>query len=153
MEALKDIANISGKPGLFRILKPTKAGVIVETIDDKKTKTVVGAQARVSVLKDISIYTQDVQEASLPLAEIWNRFNQKYGLVLDIDHKNASERELYEFVETVAPEIDRERVYGSDVKKMVAWYKILAQYSPESFAVTYAEESPVVDTTAEVVGE
>lgn len=153
MEALKEIANISGKPGLFRIIKPTRAGVIVETIDGKKTKTVVGAQARVSVLKDISIYTKEEQEASLPLAEIWNRFNQKYGLTLGIDHKTATERELFEFVETVAPEIDRERVYGSDVKKMVAWYNLLAQYAPDSFAVTYAEESPVVETIAEVVSE
>ena len=56
MEALKQIANVAGYSGLYRILKPGRAGVIVESLDDKKAKTMMGPTARVSVLNDISIY-------------------------------------------------------------------------------------------------
>ena len=64
MEALKQIANIAGHSGLYRILKPSRAGVIVETLDDKKAKTMMGPTARVSVLNDISIYvdTADIKK-------------------------------------------------------------------------------------------
>jgi hypothetical protein len=55
MELLKEIASVSGKGGLYRILKPTRTGVILETIDDKKTKLVANSSERVSILKEISI--------------------------------------------------------------------------------------------------
>lgn len=69
MEALKQIANIAGHSGLYRILKPSRAGVIVETLDDKKAKTMMGPTARVSVLNDISIYV-DTDEQSIPLGDV-----------------------------------------------------------------------------------
>ena len=56
MELLKEIANFSGKSGLYRILKPGRGGVIVESLDGKREKSMIGASARVSVLKDISIF-------------------------------------------------------------------------------------------------
>jgi Domain of unknown function (DUF5606) len=141
MELLKEVANISGKPGLYRIVKPTRTGVIVETLDEKRQKTVVGANARVSVLKDISIYTQDHQEANLPLGDILMRIKEKYDNNVELTPKTATDRELYDFLATVAPEFDRERVYASDIKKMVSWYLILQKFLPEVFTVTPIEES------------
>ena len=53
----KDIASVAGKPGLYRIVSPTRSGVVLEALDEKKTKLVAGMSMRVSVLSDISIYT------------------------------------------------------------------------------------------------
>lgn len=132
MELLKEIAHISGKPGLYRILKPTRTGVIVETIDEKKGRTVVGANARVSVLKEISVYS-DSDEGSKPLPDIFVAIREKHGEKVEIDAKNASETELREFLGEVFPEFDREKVYPSDIRKMISWYNLLSAYLPEVF--------------------
>ncbi|PMD99388.1 MULTISPECIES: DUF5606 family protein [Siphonobacter] len=134
MELLKEIAHISGKPGLYRILKPTRTGVIVETIDEKKGRTVVGANARVSVLKEISVYS-DSEEGSKPLPDIFAAIREKHGEKVEIDAKNASETELREFLGEVFPEFDREKVYPSDIRKMISWYNLLSSYLPEVFEV------------------
>ncbi|MFC5409163.1 DUF5606 domain-containing protein [Larkinella bovis] len=140
MEALKEIANIAGKGGLFRIVKPSRAGVIVEALDDRKEKSMIGPTARVSVLKDISIYTDD-EEQSKPLADVFLAIYEKYGDALPIAPKAASNAELADFIGEVVPEYDRDRVHMSDVKKMIGWYTILRKYLPEAFEKT-AEVSP-----------
>jgi len=89
MELLRDIAHISGKSGLFRILKPGRAGVIVESLDDKKQREMVSANARVSVLKDISIYTEDYNK-STPLGDLFLKIREVYGEIVEKDLKNAS---------------------------------------------------------------
>ena len=78
MELLRDIAHISGKSGLYRILKPGRGGVIVETLDEKKQKEKVSWNARVSVLKDISIYTEDPNK-STPLGDIFLKTRELHG--------------------------------------------------------------------------
>lgn len=69
---LKDIAAVSGKSGLYKVLKPTRNGVILESIDEQKTKFIANANTRVSLLKEISIYT-DGKEASVPLEDVFSR--------------------------------------------------------------------------------
>ncbi len=145
MELLKEIAHISGKPGLYRILKPTRTGVIVETIDEKKGRTVVGANARVSVLKEISVYS-DNEEGSKPLPDIFMAIREKHGEKVEMDTKNASDTDLREFLGEVFPEFDREKVYASDIRKMISWYNLLSQYLPEAFEAT--EESSEEETAA-----
>lgn len=140
MELLKEVAHISGKPGLYRILKPTRTGVIVETLDEKKSRTVVGANARVSVLKDISVYTTDY-DVSLPLGAIFTAIRARHGERLDLDPKTLSDDELRDFLGEVSPDFDRERVYPSDIKKMISWYNLLSLNLPEAFE-TKAEETP-----------
>lgn len=140
MEALKQIANIAGQSGLYRILKPSRNGVIVETLDDKKTKTMMGPTARVSVLNDISIYV-DTEEQSVPLADVLLAVNEKYGETLTVDPKGSND-ELAEFMATVVPEYDRDRVRPTDIKKLIVWYGLLRQHAPEIF-----ESQPEADTT------
>jgi Domain of unknown function (DUF5606) len=153
MELLKEVANISGKSGLYRILKPTRNGVIVESLDAKKAKEVVGANARVSVLKDVSVYMADHQDSSVPLADIFMAIKAKYNDKVEIQTKSASDSELYDFLGSVAPDFDRTKVYPSDVKKMISWFNILSQFLPEVFvAETVAEETPS-EPVAEVVIE
>ncbi|MBX9852380.1 MAG: DUF5606 domain-containing protein [Cytophagaceae bacterium] len=128
---LKDIASISGKPGLFKVLKPTRTGVILETIDQAKGKLIANGNNRVSLLKEISVYTTS-KEASLPLEAVFKNIYDKYGRKLNVNPK-SEENELRNFLSTVVPDYDTERVYQSDIKKMVSWYSILMEFSPEVF--------------------
>lgn len=139
---LKEIAAISGKGGLFRILKPTRNGVIVESLDSQKKKLAVSASSKVSVLKEISIYTTD-KEGALALEEVFFRIFEKYQLSLPIESK-AESAALMAFIGEVVPEYDINKVYPSDIKKLVTWYAILAQEVPALLdrAQSKAEEAP-----------
>ncbi|MCX6218397.1 DUF5606 domain-containing protein [Spirosoma sp.] len=155
MEPLKQIANVAGYSGLYRILKPGRAGVIVESLDEKKAKTMMGPTARVSVLSDISIYVDDdSEEQSIALGQVLLAINEKYGDTLTVDPK-GSNNELADFMASVVPAYDRERVRTTDIKKLITWYSILRQYAPEVFEVvadapadeTTVEEAPVAEET------
>ncbi|WP_460973899.1 DUF5606 family protein [Spirosoma migulaei] len=153
MEALKQIANVAGYSGLYRIVKPGRAGVIVESLDDKKAKTMMGPTARVSVLNDISIYVDDdSEEQSTSLSAVLLAINEKYGDTLPIDSKGSTDQ-LADFMASVVPTYDRDRVRTTDIKKLISWYGILRQYAPEVFEVTAEEtkgETPEVAATPEV---
>ncbi|QKZ12685.1 DUF5606 domain-containing protein [Spirosoma sp. KUDC1026] len=152
MEALKQIANVAGYSGLYRILKPGRAGVIVESLDDKKAKTMMGPTARVSVLNDISIYVDDNDEQSMPLSDVLLVINEKYGENLTADPKGSNE-ELAEFMTSVVPNYDRERVRPTDIKKLISWYNILRQYAPEVFEATTEEAPASAEETTETTEE
>lgn len=138
MELLKEIANVSGKGGLFRILKPSRAGVIVESLDEKHEKSLIGPTARVSVLKDVSIFT-DGEEESAPLADVFLKIREVHGEQIAVQIKSASDKDLIEFLNEILPDFDRSRVYVSDIKKVITWYNLLSKYVPELF-VAAAEE-------------
>lgn len=145
MELLKEIANVSGKGGLFRILKPSRAGVIVESLDEKHEKTLIGPTARVSVLKDVSIFTDGAEE-SVALSEVFLKIREIHGEQITLDVKASSDKDLIEFLNKVLPEFDRSKVYISDIKKIISWYNLLSKYVPELFAAEAAaveEEAPV----------
>lgn len=129
---LSDIASVSGKGGLFKVLKPGKSGVVLESMDDAKTKLVAGATQRMSLLSEISIYTT-TKEGTVPLLEVLKKINQSFGTDLGVD-ANSDASELKSFLKSVLPEFDEDRVYVSDIKKLVKWYSILAQQVPELLA-------------------
>jgi Domain of unknown function (DUF5606) len=149
MELLKEVANISGQSGLYRILKPTRTGVIVESLDGKKARSVVGANARVSVLKDISVYMANHQDNSIPLGDIFLAIREKHGEKVEMNVKSSTDAELFDFLDTVAPDFDREKVFASDVKKMINWYNILSANMPEVFEVTteVPVDTPILETS------
>ena len=138
MELLQEVANIAGKPGLFRIIKPGRAGVIVETLDQDHKREMVSASAKVSVLKEISIYTEDINK-SIPLSEIFMTMKELLGERIGIDTKTATPKQLFDFFEKIMPDFDKERVYSTDIKKIVNWYTILITNLPEAFVL---EEKP-----------
>lgn len=153
MEALKQIANVAGYSGLYRILKPGRAGVIVESLDEKKAKTMMGPTARVSVLNDISIYVDDEsEEQSVSLGNVLLTINETYGDTLLVDPKGST-NELAEFMASVVPNYDRDRVRTADIKKLIIWYGILRQYAPEVFETEPESETPEVPTTTELAVE
>jgi hypothetical protein len=135
---LKDIAAVSGKSGLFKILKQARTGVVLESLDDKKNKIVSGPSHRVSLLHEISIYTTDFDK-TIPLQEIFSKIYAEFGADPGLDGK-ADPEELKAFMEHIAPDYDKERVYVSDMKKLVNWYLILYNVAPE--VLTEKPEEP-----------
>lgn len=128
---LSDIATISGKSTLFKVLKPGKAGVILESLDETKTKIVATASHKLSVLSEISIYTTS-KEGTVPLEEVLTRIHKEYGADLGLDAE-ADGAELKSFLKSVVPDYDESRVYVSDMKKLVKWYGLLLKQAPELF--------------------
>ncbi|MEX0882275.1 MAG: DUF5606 domain-containing protein [Cyclobacteriaceae bacterium] len=139
---LKDIATIAGKPGLYKVLKPSRSGVILESLDDKKAKLVIGAAQRVSLLSEISIYTR-TEEGAAPLKDILvkieNEFDGDTGL------EGADKEEYQAFLKHILPEYDEDRVYASDIKKLISWYHILRKEFPELLKESQEEEQKEVN--------
>ena len=153
---LREVAAISGKPGLYRILKPASSGVIVESIDDKKTRMVAGGASKVSVLSEISIYTTDA-EGQVPLPIVLLSVFEKFaGKPVPLSAKSDG-ADLEDFLLSVVPDADTERVYTSDIKKLAGWYNILAQHTPELFGtlkeVPSGEDVTAAPATEEAVAE
>jgi hypothetical protein len=141
----KEIATVSGKSGLYKILKPTRGGVILESMDDKKTKLVVGANQRVSILGEISMYTM-TEEGATPLEEVMKKIEKEFQGDVGLD-ASADADELNAFLKHVLPDFDETKVYPSDIKKLVSWYKIIREHAPEVLEEQAEEED---DSSEEV---
>jgi hypothetical protein len=146
MELLKDVAHVAGKSGLYHIVKPGRSGVIVETMDAKREKTMLGATARVSILKDISIFMADGVEA-MPLADILTNIHANYQ-EKTLEAKAMSDYQLVDFMSLVTPGYDTERVYLSDIRKIINWYNALKNNMPQVFEA--AVEAPTEEKIEEV---
>ena len=126
---LAEIASVSGKGGLFKVVAPTKSGVILESMDEAKTKLVATTSHRLSLLHEISIYTT-TKEGTVPLEDVLKKINADFGDDLGVDGNSDSE-ELKSFMKAVLPTYDENRVYISDIKKLVRWYDTILKYAPE----------------------
>jgi len=135
---LKDIASVTGKGGLYKVVKPSRTGVILESLDEKKQKLVAHAHDRVSILDEISIYTTDT-EGNVALQKIFNTMHEEFGDDLGIDSKSSKE-EIMSFLKHVLPNYDENQVYPSDVKKLVSWYNTLLKEAPEVLTAKPEEE-------------
>ncbi len=129
MIEFKDIATISGKGGLYKVVNPTRTGVILESLDDKKKKLIVNGHTKVSILAEISVYTTD-EDGVVPLEEVFQKIHAEFDGDTGLSSSSDSE-ELRAFLKFVLPTFDAERVYVSDIKKMVSWYGILVREAPE----------------------
>jgi Domain of unknown function (DUF5606) len=128
---LSEIASISGKGGLYKVLKPGKAGVLLESLDANKTRLVASTTQRMSVLSEISIYTTD-KEGTIGLLDVLKKIKKDFGNDLGVD-ANSEANELKSFLKSVLPNYDQDRVYVSDIKKLVKWCSILSEQAPEIF--------------------
>jgi hypothetical protein len=126
---ISEIASVSGKGSLYKVVSPTKSGIILEALDGTKSKLVTSANSRISLLHEISIYTT-TKEGTVPLAEVLKKIYKEYKDDTGVD-ANSDGVELKAFMKTILPEFDEERVYISDLKKLVKWYAQLIQYAPE----------------------
>ena len=129
MIEFKDIATVSGKPGLFKVIKPGRSGVILESLDGKKAKIVASGSQRVSILSEISIYTLN-EEGATPLEEVLKAIEKEFDGDTGLG-KDVEDEEYRAFLKHVLPDYDEDRVYASDIKKLVNWYGIIRQYEPD----------------------
>lgn len=120
---LKKILSVSGRPGLYRLLSQGKNMLIVESLIDKR-RTPVYMNEKVVALGDIAMYTDD---AEVPLAEVMTNIYNKYNGAVEIAVKHASNDELRDFMSGVLPNYDRDRVYMTDIKKLITWYNLLIE--------------------------
>ncbi|MBI1221346.1 MAG: hypothetical protein GC180_01980 [Bacteroidetes bacterium] len=119
---LKDVVSIAGIGGLHKIVGQRPTGLIVETLDAEKKRFPTNLSQKISILDDISIYTID-GEARLKDVMLKIREAEKAGTA--IPGKKDSEDKIRSFVGDILPNYDKERVYISDLKKLVQWYGIL----------------------------
>ena len=134
--SLDKILSIGGKPGLFRLVTQTRTGFVAESLLDKKRIT-VGMRSNVSVLSEIAIYTL---EEEVPLREVFLNIQVKEkGGKTSIGHKD-DKLKLEEYFFEVLPNYDEDRVYASDIKKVIQWYNILHDNGITDFDSKEAKE-------------
>lgn len=143
--SITDVVAITGQPGLFRLLKSNDNAIVVESLEAKPKRQLVKGNMMVSKLTDVSIYTEDDSE---PLAEVLLKIKSAHGDELPIT-KKSSNSDLMDFLRKVLPDFDDERVYPSNVKKLVTWYNILIR---EKVDFTLPEEE-TAETPAEATEE
>jgi len=134
---LSTILAISGKPGLYKLVSRGNRNLIVETIDAQKKRFPAFAADKVISLADIAMYTD---EKEVPLRQVLNSIKEKEsGKVAGLDWRKASKEELFAFLGEVLPNFDRDRIYPSDVKKLIQWYNILIENDLTDFDETLKE--------------
>lgn len=128
--SLEKILSIGGKPGLYKLITQTRTGFVAESLLDGK-KITVGIRSNVSVLAEIAIYTLDEE---LPLREVFQKIQVKEkGGKTSIPHKSEKIK-LEEYFFEVLPNYDEDRVYASDIKKVIQWYNLLQENGLTDFS-------------------
>jgi hypothetical protein len=128
--SLERILSITGKPGLYKLIAQTRGGFVAESLLDKK-KITVNARQNVSVLSEIAIYTLNEE---VPLKKVFNTIKEKEnGQPTSVSAKDSNDK-LEEYFFNILPDYDEDRVYVSDIKKVIQWYNLLQQYDLLDFS-------------------
>ena len=134
--SLEKILSISGKPGLYELKTQTRTGILAESLIDGK-KVTVSARQNVSLLSEIAIYTLTEE---VPLRVVFQKIAEKEHGGEAVSHK-ASKDELEEYFFNILPDYDEDRVYASDIKKVVQWYNLLNKHGITDFSETEKDTS------------
>jgi len=126
------IVAVTGLPGLFEVLSSKSDGAIVRSLDDKSTRFISSRVHNLSHLESIEVYT--VRE-NVTLADVFSAMKENAAALPDTKDNNA----LKAYFETAFPDLDFERVYASDMKKMVKWFEVLQQNEVD-FTVSPTED-------------
>tara|TARA_R110002049_G_scaffold253508_2_gene428865 strand:+ start:5111 stop:5542 length:432 start_codon:yes stop_codon:yes gene_type:complete len=123
--SLDKVLSIAGKPGLYKLVAQTRGGFVAESLIDKKRLS-VSVQQNVSVLSEIAIYTLTEE---VPLKEVFEKIRKKEnGQKTAVKPKDSKDK-LEEYFFEVLPDYDEDRVYASDIKKVVQWYNLLQEHN------------------------
>ncbi len=117
---LKDIISVPGLGGLHKVIGNNKTGFIVESLVDGK-RTMVNGTQRIMTLVDVAIYTTEEEK---PLREIFLKIQEVEGDKLSVDPKD-DDASLRNYFKKIVPNYDEERVYVSDIRKVLNWFKLL----------------------------
>ena len=149
---LKEILSVSGKPGLFKLISQGKNMFVAESLIDHKRIPVYVRDKAVS-LNDISIYTDN---KDVPLKKVLRLMKEKEnGQAIDFNPKTITSEELKAWFAAILPDFDRQRVYPSDIKKIMLWYNLLLCEGLADFVENEEEEieEEEVKETGEVEDE
>jgi len=145
---LKSIVSISGMPGLFKIISKTQNSLVVESLIDKK-RFPVFASHQVTSLEDISVFTtKEDLSLKVVLEKIFILENK--GPAID---SKSDDKKLKEYFEKALPEYDKERVYTSHIKKIIAWYNLLQGLDMLNPSEEELKEKEKVDENPQVTEE
>lgn len=137
---LDKVLSISGKPGLYELKAQTRGGFVAESMLDGK-KISVNMRHNVSLLSEIAIYTYTEE---VPLREVFKKIYEKENGGEAISHKE-SKAKLEDYFSEVLPDYDEDRVYVSDIKKIIQWYNLLVSKGYTDFSKE--DEKASEDTT------
>lgn len=126
------IVAVTGLPGLFEVLSSKTDGAIVRSLDDGSTKFIAARVHNLSHLESIEVYTT---ADNVSLSDIFKAMKESKKNLPDVKDNKA----LRTYFEEVFPDLDQERVYTSDMKKMVNWFKVLEQHNVD-YTVAQADE-------------
>jgi hypothetical protein len=136
---LKTILSISGKPGLYRLVSQGKNMLIVESIAPEKKRFPAYSHEKIISLGDIAMYTD---EDEVPLKDVLNSIKEKEnGQPVSMDVKKATPDQLRSYLAEVLPTFDRDKVYPTDIKKLLSWYNILIANDITDFETKEEEEN------------
>lgn len=135
---LKGILAISGQPGLFKLVTEAKNSIIVESLITGK-RIPAYSTSKISALADISVFTET---AEIQLKELFKRIQESGKMISN----KASSNEIKAFFEEILPEYDKDRVYISDMKKIIQWYQLLSE---QNLLIETEEEKPEENKTQE----
>ena len=138
----KRIVAVTGLPGLFEIISSKNDGALVRSLEDQTTKFVSSRVHNLSHLESIEVYTVG---DNANLADVFNAMKGGTEALPDVKDNKA----LRSYFETVYPDIDFERVYSSDLKKMVKWFEVLQKNNVEIKLSAQEEESEEQETNIE----
>ncbi len=138
---LKGILSISGQSGLFKLVAESKNNIIVESLDTQK-RIPVYSTSKVSALEDIAIYTET---SDVPLKDIFKAISEKEEGGSALSHKSSG-NEMKKYFEEVVSDYDKDRVYVSDIKKVLQWYNMLQEKEMLDFTETEEETEETTST-------
>jgi hypothetical protein len=147
---LQGIVAVSGKPGLWRALAQNKTGYILESLDAQKTKLVANlSTAKLAALHEITIFGL---EDDIKLIDVFERMKASS----DVPDNKTDGKKLRAFFREVSPDHDEEKVYASDMKKIINWFQILKDLplfneADPATAAPVAETAPVAEEAAKPV--
>lgn len=118
---LTKILSISGKPGLYKLVSTGKNLNVVESLVDGRRSPIYLTE-KVIALSDVSIYTI---ESDVPLREVLSKIKEKENGEKATLKSKASGHEIFSYFEDILPTYDKDKVYASDVKKVISWYNAL----------------------------
>lgn len=139
---LDKVLSISGKPGLYELKAQTRGGFVAESMLDGK-KISVNMRHNVSLLSEIAIYTYTEE---VPLREVFQKIYEKENGGEAISHKE-SKAKLEDYFREVLPDYDEDRVYISDIKKILQWYNLLVSKGVTDFSK--GDENTSEESTSE----
>jgi hypothetical protein len=135
------IISVTGKPGLFQVISQSKNAIIAESLTEKK-RLAINATQNVSLLENIAIYTY---EEDMPLLNVFKAISEKTEGKKALSHKESGNK-LTSFFTEVLPNYDDERVYTSNIKKVIQWFNLLIE---SGFDFSINEESNAAESEQE----